>query len=429
MRVLHARPILLDVWGHLSGRAGRGTTTDASVHSRLAESSPTNRNMLLDEHRETVLHARSISDQVIEGAAIRYESFERGDAERFLHLMNLGSIPRTKKATWKGKVSQTGGVAINRFGLPQRRNPPPYARLDTPVHMRRGGSPTHYVYRPGYTTKHIDVHPLALPLLEGSGPIYFCLEGSLKGDAVLSTGAAAISSTSVTTWSCKDLERMLPLLRNAPAVYIVPDSDFYSSEKYAGSFNPMVRWQTLKASQWLVSRGVCASVRVPWIGPVSGKVGIDDFLAEGRSLCNLATHAPRVLPQPLDGYHLTGAQRKILEWLLVNQGAEGAFYPSAVGAAVGKNRATVRRAYQRFEELGIMRVWQGRRVPTQHGFVPGPHVYRVSGALETSYGQWLQRTQGRLPDPLPPLKLEMSHIGGQRNERPPSPGEAKVSRG
>lgn len=132
---------------------------------------------------------------------------------------------KQKKPVWKGKVAQSGGVVIRRFGVDGAK-PRPYARLDKPVHMGARGRRTHYLYRPGDKRKHIDVHPLARERLASGEPLFLCLEGSLKADSVLSSGGLSVSSTSVTTWECRDLTKLLPALRKAQIVFVVPDSDY-----------------------------------------------------------------------------------------------------------------------------------------------------------------------------------------------------------
>jgi hypothetical protein len=226
--------------------------------------------------------------------------------------------------------------------------------------------------------------------------VYLCLEGSLKADAVLSAGGVSISSTSVTTWECPDLKNFLPVLREAPAVHVVPDSDYYSSPRFDGSFNPMVLWQTRKAAQWLRTRGVNAEIRVPWLGMEAGKVGVDDYLAKGYLLSGLTTQEPYRHPHVVGGHPLSKSQTRILGWLLDQQGAYGAFYPGEVAKAVGVDRKTVYRAYKYFEELGIMRVWKGKVVKTQTGFVQAPVAYYIDEPWDMDYGSWLRRI------PIPP---------------------------
>jgi hypothetical protein len=176
---------------------------------------------------------------------------------------------RAKIAAWKGKVTASGGgVVVRRFDAAGQPVPPPYARLDRDVYFGKGQT-LHYAYRPQYRTKHIDIHPLARTRRQPvpwptNADVYLCLEGSLKADAVLSAGYRAISSTSVTTWESKDLKQLVPFLKNAHQVYVVPDSDFYVSDKFSGYFNPAVLYFTRLAAQWLHYRGVPTKIAIPW---------------------------------------------------------------------------------------------------------------------------------------------------------------------
>jgi hypothetical protein len=237
---------------------------------------------LFRRHRSSILHTRGISDELIDSQPDRYLSFEAGDWETFLRLMRIDTSrwPRTKLIAWKGKVTASGGgIVIKRFDQHEAPTPPPYARLESDVLFgdpRKGASPIHYAYRPGYSTKHLDMHPKGPRYPAGQYDlveevdVYFCLEGSLKADAVGSAGHTAFSSTSVTTWESSDLKRLLPFLRTARTVYVVPDSDFIASHKFEDLengiryFNPSVYYQTRVAAQWLVTSGVNARIAYPW---------------------------------------------------------------------------------------------------------------------------------------------------------------------
>lgn len=353
---------------------------------------------LLARHRKGVLHKRGISDHVIDGAPMRYTSFKRSEWDAFLYFMEWGwSMPKAKRPVWKGKVSQSGGVVIRRFAGDGTKRPP-YARFDAKVAMGVNQS-TNYIYPPG---KHIDIHPLAAARFADADELYFCLEGSLKADAVLSAGGTCFSSSSVTMWESADLRRLLNLLRDVSIVYVVPDSDYYASPKYGGSFNPMVVWQTRAAAQWLGSFGVRTAIRVPWLGRTIDKVGVDDYLALGHPLEELAWGEPRHAPVSVTGYGLTRSHERVLRWLLDSQGSYGSFYPGHVGKVLGINHKTVTRAYQSFEDKGVMRVWQGKRVNTPEGPRSEPHTFRLTEAVDQSYKAWLDSLPvSHSPGPTP----------------------------
>jgi Domain of unknown function (DUF3854) len=248
-----------------------------------------NADVLSTRHRRDVLNGRAISDEVINAQPDRYRSFERRDFDAFSRLMrfDLPRWRRPKVAAWKSKVSTSGGIVIKRFDARGSDDPPPYARFDEEVCFGRGKW-LHYAYPPRETrrridTKVIDAHPLTrAPGFADRDELYFCLEGSLKADAVLSAGQAAISSSSVTTWQGKSLRELVPMLKDDfRRVYVVADSDFYQSEKFGGYFNPNVVFQARAAGQYLRNRGLDVKVAIPWTGIDRPKVGVDDFLHQG----------------------------------------------------------------------------------------------------------------------------------------------------
>ena len=343
---------------------------------------------LTDTHRAEVLAPRGISDEVIDVVPDRYQSFEQGDWQRFFGLMRFPrTMPLAKKRAWRGKVTQTGGIVVKRWGLDGSMLPP-YARFDHKVYMGRGRK-TNYAYRPGYRTQHLDVHPLARPMIAAGRPIYFCLEGSFKADAVLSQGAASISSTSVTTWENRDLRRLLPVLRDAPRVFVVPDSDFYASDKMdEDMFNPAVVWQTRRAAQWLAAKGVNTIIAVPWLGTAE-KTGVDDFLGMGHGLDEL-TEEPVFHNAYLAAVGLTRSERRVLTYLMETQGTWGAYFPHDIARHLRIHRTTVWRTMTKLESMGVLRVWNGKPYEQDDGsYSNGPNFFR-SFKMSEKYASWLE---------------------------------------
>lgn len=376
---------------------------------------------LLPRHRSEILRTRAISDDVIDAVPDRYLSFEAGDWEKFFRLMRFDTRrwPKTKVSAWKGKVTASGGgVVIKRFDVKGAAVPPPYARLEHDVLFgdpKKGARPIHYAYRPDYSPKHLDVHP-AQPeyaagphdLLEAQD-VYFCLEGSLKADAVLSTDHTVFSSTSVTTWESKDLKGVLPLLKGARTVYVVCDSDFIASEHFEDPrtgiryFNPTVYYFTRLAAQWLSTRGVNAKIAYPWTTETRNgkidKLGVDDYLMRNYRLEDLTVED--AFPPDSSEYFssalkLTPMERRLLDWLLSRQGIRGAFRPHYVADRIGVDRTTIWRSCKRFEELGFMRVWEGKAFETDDGYRTRPHMY-VMFELIHGYGEWVHSIHVPLP--------------------------------
>jgi hypothetical protein len=344
--------------------------------------------VLTEEHRVTQLIPRGISNEVIDSAPQRYRSFKRGEWQRFFELMRFPkTMPVSKQSGWKGKVTQTGGIVVKRWAF-DGSTPPPYARFDSDVHMGPGRK-THYAYRPGYRRMHIDVHPLSVPKIAAGRPIYFCLEGCFKADAVLSQGAASVSSTSVTTWENPDLKLLLPILQAAPRVFIVPDSDFYASNKMdENMFNPAVVWQTRRAAQWLAAKGVNTIIAVPWLGTAE-KTGVDDFLGMGHGLDEL-TEEPVFHNAYLAAVGLTRSERRVLTYLMETQGTWGAYFPSDVANHLDIDRKTVWRTMTKLQTMGVLKVWYGKPYERDDGSCTnGPHYYS-SFAMSEKYVTWLE---------------------------------------
>ncbi len=379
------------------------------------------------DRRADVLHRRAISDEVIDhvvDGVPRYAEFERGDSETFVQS-------HSHPERWHRRlVSQSGGLIVNRWGIDSHMLPS-YIRFDDPVitdyrMYRRDGSlrTSRYIYRSAGEMcddgpKRIDVHPRARSVLASSPTphIYFCLEGSLKADALLSSGRAAVSVPSVTLWEVPEehLRPYLDLLRQAPEVFVVPDSDYLAmpgSWEEAGRapefINALVRHQTDRAVRWLREHGVRAVYLVPpYLSPDEAlkrgvsdadrlKVGIDDHLAWGGDLRSWDSSSPTLgvhiwrPPEPevpmwlpphpahvprRDRDH---RDRELLDWLMVNHGRFGVFSPGDATLDLRWSRDKVQDACRSLEARGSLRIWEGKPIVTANGaYVNKPHLFRI----------------------------------------------------
>jgi len=142
--------------------------------------------------------------------------------------------------------------------------------------------------------KRIDMHPWAADLLPDAQRFYFSIEGSFKGDAILTsileTGEAAtvFSVPSVTMWRADELEAFAEKYMRDAEVIIVPDSDWFT--------NPLVSLQAFACREWLRRLDIRAHVAAAMPEPRrcrlhgslrGGKRGVDDFLADGLGLGDL----------------------------------------------------------------------------------------------------------------------------------------------
>lgn len=127
--------------------------------------------------------------------------------------------------------------------------------------------------------KRIDVHPFVLPMFEKAERVFFCIEGCIKADAVLSAGEAVFSVPSVTLWEAPEdeLQEFAAVYLHGKTVIIVPDSDWHE--------NGAVLTQAMLVRSALRRMSVRAIVAAPpnldSPDPKKRKQGVDDFLVAG----------------------------------------------------------------------------------------------------------------------------------------------------
>jgi hypothetical protein len=251
------------------------------------------------------------------------------------------------------------------------------------VHGRHN-HPQHakYLYAPGEECRLLDVHPNAWPLLEAGGPVvYLALEGVLKNDSILSTGAPVFNAGSVTLWEDPGAPgeqgdaglRALAenYLRQFGTVVVVPDSDWNG--------NPLVKSQAFQIVERLAGWGIPAAVAAPPatcgvacqhltrdIGggvhlPDAGhKQGVDDWLGSGGGLNEMIVmpktvekETPKLLRRRADQYERDTA---VLDHLrnIVSPDGRAVFTYRALGATVGRNKNAVRAAIESLEKERLL---------------------------------------------------------------------------
>lgn len=367
----------------------------------------------MTERYERVLAPRAVLPSFVSNDwGERYVEFEQGDWEAFqaLHSHPEGFHRRI--------VRQTGGYIVNRWDVTGDRLVP-YLRPDKAVRLDPRKKPTKYIQPsrayPGQA-KRLDVHPLVRErlLTNTQEPIYLCLEGCLKADAVAGTDRLAISVPSVTLWKLEEehLAPWLPILKRAPMVYVVPDSDYLPKlEGYGTAGEPVfvnegqVRYFTDKCvihyrqkyglrMRYLVPpflsweealfRGIDSESR--W------KVGIDDHIAWGKgwdqwSETNQSglhiferVRGPwRRLPGPRGrrgwGASADRRDREFLRHLERTRGGVGLFSIADICDELGwTDPKRVYRARKSCEARGVLEVWPGR--PLGEGGGNKAHVFR-----------------------------------------------------
>lgn len=272
---------------------------------------------LTDEHRDK-LRTKGVSDEVLDGATrqpryVSYEGRDRATVNAFAPHWSPERIPPASRPWASRVINETSGIVIVRRGLtdmtyekelrflaghgPFLEREPLVAQLrpDKPVHQgkcRAGKTGSHehcdtnkYLFPKaewfpdGKFPMMIDVHPMARkPLKSGRGPVYFCLEGSINADAVLSHGEVAVSVPGVTMWRAKNLPEIAKQLEGRE-VYVVSDSDWQA--------NGNVYREAKACTERLRELGALAFHAAPLLDNSDPKKGVGDMLADGGCLDDL----------------------------------------------------------------------------------------------------------------------------------------------
>jgi hypothetical protein len=373
----------------------------------------------VSQRYEQILARRAIDTEFVAGNwGERYAEFDQGDWATFEALHS-----HPEPSLHKRVVGQTGGLIVNRWDITGRRLVP-YLRPDNAVKLDARKKPTKYIQpskaNPGQA-KRLDVHPLVRDrLLENrEEPIFLCLEGCLKADAVASTGRLAVSVPSVTLWKLEEehLEPWLPVLRRASTVYVVTDSDYNGKRR---GHSPGAAPQFVNGGEVRYFTDKCAihyrsryGLRIKYLVPPylsaeealrrglgsddRWKVGIDDHIAWGKNWGKWdATTNPdglqifeyhradwRQLPAKDGAYHTTDARdRTFLAHLETTRGTYGLFSVSDLSDELGWHRNTIRKARISCEARGALETWPGR--PLGVGKGNKPHCFRFTQQHETS---------------------------------------------
>jgi hypothetical protein len=363
----------------------------------------------------------------------RYVRFKRGDWEAFKAARHTHHHGWMKRAF----VDACGGFVIHRSD-PNGARLPSYIRPDKAIctwHGRKsvqrrgskaicgicGGDLSKYTQASKRTTarsgKLIDVHPLLGERLQaGDEPIYFCLEGCVKADAVAGTGGLSISVLSVTLWQADEEPThwalWLPILQRAPVVYVIPDSDYQPKPAW-GAYEPgalpryskggEVRYSTDRCVHWLRRyHSVNARFLVPpYLDRATAarskvdnrfKIGIDDHIALGGNLSKWDIHSnPRgvhswvyersryrnlpKLPQR-DSRQRRERDNRFLDWLEDFAGLEGYYSPKQLQNDLDWSSRTAWKAKASCIKRGVLNVWDGD--PRGEGNGNDPHLYRFT---------------------------------------------------
>ncbi len=379
-----------------------------------------------------ILAARAVQPEHVSGFwGHRYARFEQGDWDAFKAARHTHHHGWMKRAF----VDACGGFVIHRAD-PSGAALPSYIRPDHPICTRHGREAVGITrskqvclicdkelskytqaskHATGRSGKLIDVHPLLRErLIRGNEPIFLCLEGCLKADALAGTGRLAISVPSVTLWRAdqepKHWAQWLPLLKRAPLVYVIPDSDYQPKpglEGYRPGQRPKylrgweVRYNTDRCVHWLRrEHGIDAQFLVPpYLDRLTAKrfrlgrfkVGIDDHIATGGNLAKWHSEqnprgvhtwvyrrsAFRNLPRiRYDSDQRRDRDNRFLDWLEEFGGYHGYYAPGQVCRDLKWNRGTALEAKQNCIRRGALHVWDGG--PKGEGKGNEAHLYRFA---------------------------------------------------
>jgi hypothetical protein len=254
--------------------------------------------------------------------------------------------------------------------------------------------------------KRLDVHPMALPLIESADRVFYVIEGAIKADAILSQGEAVFSVPSVTLWDPPELAAFAKRYLRQKTVVIVPDMDWHE--------NALVYTQAMLARSFLLALGV---ERVCIAAPPkeAGQKGVDDFLLAGGDLDDLAVIGR--LPQPRQVYWQAVSFRRgdqalrdarVLERLALHAGADGTFAGSLTKLArtLEMNPRAARRAVASLIDSGVIALsagsleihsgfWRGRYFNTGEDWIDRPMIVippelRAVDVEPEPLGRWIK---------------------------------------
>jgi len=208
----------------------------------------------------------------------------------------------------------------------------------------------------------IDVHPWAAALLDDAEEVFFSIEGTMKGDSVLSAimregrKASVVDVPSVTLWNAPELDEFIYLKLRGKRTIILPDADWVH--------NPLVIEQARLLRSYLRRRGVPDTyVAAPPVSGLPAIKGADDFLGLGGGTLDGVMVQHRIIYDGkqrswLGGFGLrTDRFRRDAETLYslaAHAGPNGEFHGTlaALARVLDVNPTRVERAIKSLEKLG-----------------------------------------------------------------------------
>lgn len=230
--------------------------------------------MLSPEHEHSLVSESGIAADVIAGRG--YQTITvRAELRRLGFSDIQARVPALLIPVWSAR----GEVALYQ------------ARPDQP--RIRNGKAVKYE-TPAGSHMVIDTHPSVVRYLPDPRTPLYITEGIKKGDALVSRGACALALLGVWNWRGTNefggkaaLAEWEDIALNDRTVYAVFDSDVMTK--------PEVHAALARLKGFLESRGAKVQLIYLPAGDKEGKIGVDDYLAGGRSLEDLAALATPIL--------------------------------------------------------------------------------------------------------------------------------------
>jgi predicted P-loop ATPase len=220
------------------------------------------------EHLDQLAVKRGIAESVIAERGYRTCT---GHSE--LKSLGIGTRKNEAEGLLIPLWSPDGTPATYVHVKEQREVPYTVFRPDVPL-IAANGKERKYL-NPTATPTRIDCHPRCHDLIRDAGTFLWLTEGIPKGDALVTHGACALAFLGVQSWRGAEWADVQLKGREVGIVY---DSDVMVKQDVQRALTGLTEYLTMKGAHvWHVS--------LPHED--NGKVGIDDFLAQGHSLADV----------------------------------------------------------------------------------------------------------------------------------------------
>ena len=206
----------------------------------------------------------------------------------------------------------------------------------------------------------IDVNPRGVQRIVDAEVVFFCIEGCIKADAILSAGGAVFSVPAVGQWDCDELRAFCWHYLADKTVVIINDADWEN--------NHLVRNQSRLCRAQLARYGVYRvhiAAPEPFYEDRETK-GVDDWLGAGGELEGLRvieTHPPT---DRLHEWIAARARRKdqagrdesLLWWLAAYTGPSGELWApfKTVTKVLGTNGRSISDSIHSLETMGALTI-------------------------------------------------------------------------